>query len=51
MIWDDVMDERYMNIINIYEFDYLVIGLSLYCCLIFNKVKLRVFKVENVVRK
>lgn len=51
MIWDDVMDERYMNIINIYEFDYEIIGLNLYCCLILEKVKLRVFKVENVVGK
>ncbi|XP_034310113.2 uncharacterized protein [Magallana gigas] len=51
MIWDDVMDERYMNIINTHEFDYLVTGPSSYRCLTPNKAKSRVSKAENVVRK
>lgn len=51
MIWDDVLDERYMNITHINEFDYEITGPNSYRCLTPEKVKSRVSKAENVVRK
>lgn len=51
MIWDDVLDERYMNIINTHEFDYEITGPNSYRCLTPEKVKSRVSKAENVVGK
>lgn len=51
MIWDDVLDERYMNITHINEFDYEITGPNSYRCLTPNKVKSRVSKAENVVGK
>lgn len=50
MMWDDVMDEWYMNFLNCNIFDYEIIGLQFYCCLNFEEIKIRFCKVENVKR-
>ncbi|XP_062572743.1 flavin-containing monooxygenase 5-like [Saccostrea cucullata] len=50
MIWDDVMDERYMNLPHVNEFDYRITGPKSYICLNPEKVKSRKSKAENVLK-
>ncbi|XP_056016358.1 flavin-containing monooxygenase 1-like [Ostrea edulis] len=50
MLWDDVMDERYMNLPHCNEFDYVITGPKSYRCLNPEKVKTRVSKAENALK-
>ena len=49
MIWDDVMDERYMNIVHAKDIDYQITGHDSYRCLNPKDIKSRMSKAENVV--
>lgn len=50
MMWDDVMDERYMNLPNCNTFDYEITGPKSYRCLNPEGIKSRFCKAENVRR-
>jgi hypothetical protein len=47
-LWDDMADERYMNLPHCNEFDYVITGPTSYRCLQPEKVKSRRSKAENV---
>jgi hypothetical protein len=51
MLWDDVMDERFMNLPHCNTFDYVITGPKSYRCLQPEKVKSRRSKAENVMKK
>lgn len=50
MMWDDVMDERYMNLPNCNTFDYEITGPQSYRCLNPKGIRTRFCKAENVKR-
>jgi hypothetical protein len=51
MLWDDVMDERFMNLPHCNTFDYVVTGPKSYRCFQPEKVKTRLSKAENALKK